>query len=241
MIENLKNFFSDKEVLDVLKNDADYEKELESFIKRSSELPNNLDNLNIFLKEENIKDKKIFNIINETKVNIVNFLLVLEKNETSEIVLQQNIIDKIKELNSILYDVSERRKKEIEKEFIVYASNDFRSQRDKGELEDKNAIIMSIRRIKNYVQAGLTTTQKEPHHYGGGLYGKVIGNARRLIFYEKERGKEAVICVYIDAKTHNDAVNKNVNNIYRKIINKEITKNNFPNYKRINPETLEDL
>ena len=56
IIESLKNFFSDKEVLDVLKDDFDYEKELKSFIKRSSELLGKLDKLNSFLKEENIKD-----------------------------------------------------------------------------------------------------------------------------------------------------------------------------------------
>ncbi len=113
-------------------------------------------------------------------------------------------------------------------------------QRDAEELENKAAITHAIGRIGDYVKAGLKTTQKEPSYYGRGLYGKVIGDVKRLIFYEKERGKEIVLCVYIDAKTHNDAVNKKINNTYRKIISNEITKENYLNHREIDPDTLED-
>jgi len=117
----------------------------------------------------------------------------------------------------------------------------FIEQRDKGKLEDKDAVVDAIEAIKDFVMAGLKPTQKEPRFYGGGLYGKVIGDVKRIIFYEKEHRKEIVLCVYIDAKTHNDAVNKNVNNTYRKIISNEITKENYFSHREIDPDTLEDI
>lgn len=120
-------------------------------------------------------------------------------------------------------------------------SPNFIEQRDKKELGDFKSIIGGIAKIMAYAHAGLNPANPEPRHYPGGLYGAVIGSARRLIFYELEKQKSFLICVYIDEKTHNDAVNKNINNIYRKVIGGELTPGDYAGMRRIDPETLADI
>ncbi|MEM4263465.1 MAG: hypothetical protein QW666_01035 [Candidatus Woesearchaeota archaeon] len=116
----------------------------------------------------------------------------------------------------------------------------FIAQRDRKELDDINAVIGGVAKIMAYAAAGLSPIQEEPRHYSGGLYGTVIGGARRLIFYELKKGESVLVCVYIDEKTHNDAVNKDINNTYRKIIEGELTTDSYTGMQRIDPETLED-
>ncbi len=179
------------------------------------------------------------------KASINTVMIAFKEKEYDTAVETYNYIPKqIKALNKKLEKIQEYM---LSKEIIVYAcdeatdSPDFITQRGNKQLEDPDAMISAIRHIIDVINEGISPRAKEPRYYGGGLYGKVIGSAARLIFFEKTRKKEVVICVYIDEQTHNDAVNTNVRNIYRRIIDKEVTKDNYYSYRRINPNTLEGM
>ena len=238
LIENFNNKLN--EIMARHKNKLSFEREYAELIEKTEGLEEITD---AFLSElpmppirsktEDIKKsiKKIIAFLKDNK---------LEEAEQAQYVLNTKINELLAELEKICAAMMQSQAVKFYGCDKAVTGSCFIEQRDAEELENKAAITYALGRIGDYVKAGLKTTQKEPRYYGRGLYGKVIGDVKRLIFYEKERGKEIVLCVYIDAKTHNDAVNKNINNTYRKIISNEITKENYLNHREIDPDTLED-
>lgn len=151
---------------------------------------------------------------------------------------------KIKELNVKLEEILNTIKST---KILVYACDEaegaasFIDQRDKNQLDKIPEICEQIKHIMEIIRSGINPRAKVPKCFSSGLCAKKTGGGSRLIFYELEKKKSFVVCVYIDEKTHNDAVNKNINNTYRKICSNELTKDNFISHKRINPENLQDF
>jgi len=176
----------------------------------------------------------------------INTTMLAIKNKEYDVAVQtyDYLPGKIKELNKKLIEI---RDDLLGKEVLVFACDDaagsvsFIEQRDNNLLDRTDQICEKIKYIIEHIKSGLDPKATSPKCYGGGLYGVKIGNARRIIFYELEKKISFVICVYIDEKTHNDAVNHNVRNLYRKIIDNEITKDNYFSYRRINPKDLKDF
>lgn len=248
LINLLGTFFSEKEVLLKLEGKEELAKGLIAFVSKHKDLPVLLDYIN-----SRIKDKQISKTIKTITRVIKHIFGALEKydNNTAR-VFQQRLAQLIMALTKELETVHKRRTLLPVKEYCVEASSYFRKQRDTSKIFDSKDIIERIERIKKLATAGKVPCipqAAEPRCYGGApnhLNSIVIGSARRLVFYihPDETGNTIRLCAYIDAKTHNDAINtlhERPGNIYWLIIRRRINRLYFKDFKRINPETLEDL
>lgn len=217
-------------------------------IDNLKELPVLLDYLN-----KKIKDKEITKIIKNIKTNIKKLITALGKQEMDNVtIFQQELIQLIEKLTDNLNIVYSRRTPSAEKKYIIEASSYFRKQKDKSKVFDRGSAVTGIGKIKDYADAGLIPRKPqatEPHCYGGApnhLNSVVMGKAGRLVFYMHPDESSNIIrlCAYIDAKTHNDAVNavqERLGNIYWLINKHKINRLYFKEFKKINPENLKDI
>ena len=178
--------------------------------------------------------------------SIINTVMLDLKNENYSDAEQtfSYLPSKIKELNKKLSNILEDFKNA---KMLVFAcdkaegATSFIEQRDKNQLDRIPEICDQIKHIIEIIRSGINPRAKVPKCFSSGLCAKKTGGGSRLIFYELKKNKSFVVCIYIDEKTHNDAVNKNVKNTYRKICDNELTKDNFSSYRRIDPDTLQDF
>ncbi len=247
----LDNFLKKKDSLIAsLKEGKSVENNLAILIEMTVEpLNTNIDYINFL-----VKDKEVNKIIREIKNIIKNIIKKLAKKNLADVNAMEITLEKaIKKLTENLNIVNTRRTSlSAEKEYIIEASSYFRKQRDKSKIFDRESAVRGIGRIKDYAEAGQIPRKPqatEPHCYGGApnhLNSVILRKAGRLVFYMYPNESSNIIrlCAYIDAKTHNDAVNavqERPGNIYWLIIKHKINRLYFTEFKKINQETLEDL
>jgi hypothetical protein len=248
LITDLGTFFAEKEDL-LKKNKEEFVAALEAFKKKHESIPALLDYFNAQLNEKAIKK-----IIKKIKDKIKGILTALQKRNAKNVLFFQQALAKIidEELTTNLVALNTRRNPPAEKEFIFEASSRFRNQRDNSKVFDPAIVCKCIKKIENYARAGQVTRvpseSGEPHCYGSApnhLNSVIWHRDKRLVFYmhPDEAGDIIRLCVYIDPKTHNDAVNavqERPGNIYWLIIKHKIDRTYFEDFRRINKETLED-
>lgn len=248
LIALLETFFSEKEDLLKLEEKEQFAQAWAIFANKHKDLPILLDHI-----DNRIKDRQVSKLFKNITGVIKYIFGALEKYDMNAAhVFQQRLVQLIEEVISNLEMVHDRRTPPSQKAYFVEASGYFREQRDKSNVFDIGSVHTGIGKIERAAIAGLIPRKPQPkgmHCYGSTpnhLNSVLIGSDRRLVFYihPNETGTVIRLCAYIDAKTHNDAVNaihERPGNIYWLIINHRINKLYFSDFKRIDLKTLEDL